>query len=101
MDVPKSLGDILQSLEDIRKSFRKARKWLPVSIFREQIIQIRGGEAAGKAFLAQHVGNRLRLALLQFPDFFLDGAGRDEAVGVHGLRLADAMRTVNGLRLDR
>ena len=61
------------------------------SVFREQIFQIRRGEAAGETFFAQHVGNCLRLALLQFPDFFLDRAGRDEPVGVYGLRLADAV----------
>jgi len=32
-------------------------------------IQVRGRKAAGEAFLAQHVGNRLRLALLQFQIF--------------------------------
>ena len=64
---------------------------LPASILREQIFQIRRREDAGKAFLAQHVGDGLCLALLQFPDFFLDGAGRDEAIGVHRLRLADAV----------
>src|ERR1035438_2364911 len=71
------------------------------SIFREQIVQIRHRKAAGEALLAEHVGDRLRLALLQFPDFFLDRAGRDEAVGVHGLRLANAVRAVNRLRLHR
>src|ERR1700690_3000015 len=70
------------------------------SIFREKILQIRGREAAGEAFLAEHVGDGLRLVLLQFPDFFLDRAGRNQPVGVDGLRLADAMRTVDGLRLD-
>ena len=71
------------------------------SILREQILQIRRREAARETFLAQHVGDRLRLALLQFPNFFLDRAGRNEPVGVYGLRLADAMRTVNRLRLHR
>src|SRR5438046_2520320 len=71
------------------------------SVLREQVIQIRLREAAGEAFLAQHVADRLRLALLEFPDFFLHRARRDEAVGVHRLRLADAVGAVNGLRLHR
>ena len=39
-------------------------------------------------------------ALLQFPDFFLDRAGRDQPVGVHGLGLANAVRAIDGLRFD-
>jgi hypothetical protein len=34
----------------------------------------------------------LRLALLEFPDFFLDGPGGDEPVGIHRLGLADPVR---------
>jgi hypothetical protein len=39
-------------------------------------------------------------ALLEFPDFFLDGAWGDEAVGVDGAGLADAMGAVDGLGFD-
>jgi hypothetical protein len=63
----------------------------PLLIFRKQIFQIRRRQAAGKSFFTEDIGNGLRLALLQFPDFFLDGAGRDQAVGIHGLRLANTM----------
>jgi hypothetical protein len=60
-------------------------------LFREQIFQIRRRKAAGETFLAQHVGNGLRLVLLQFPDFFLNGSGCNQPVGVDGLRLADTV----------
>jgi len=40
------------------------------------------------------------LRCLQLPDLLLDGAGGDEAVGVDGAGLADAMSAVNGLRFD-
>lgn len=60
-------------------------------ILREQIFQIRRRQAAGKAFLAEDVGDGLRFALLQFPNLFFDSARRDEPIGVHGLGLANAM----------
>ena len=72
----------------------------PRSLLREQIFQFRLREAAGEAFFAQHVSDGFGLALLQFPNFFLHRAGRDEAVCVDGLCLAHAMRAVNSLRLD-
>src|ERR1039458_3774786 len=66
---------------------------LEYSILREQILQIRLGQAAREAFLAEHVGNRLRFALLQLPELLFHGAGRDQAVGIDGLGLAgEAMR---------
>jgi hypothetical protein len=42
----------------------------------------------------------LGFALLEVPDFFFDGAGRDEAVSVDGAGLADAVGAVDGLRFD-
>jgi len=58
-----------------RRGKRRRGTALQSSVFREEIFQIRRGEAAGEAFFAQHVGNRLCFALLQFPDFFLHRAG--------------------------
>ena len=44
------------------------------SVLGEEVFQVGLGEAAGEAFFTQHVGDCLSLALLQFPDFFFDGA---------------------------
>ena len=44
-------------------------------ILREQVFQVRLGEAAGEAFLAEHIGDGLGLALLQLPDLVFHGAG--------------------------
>src|SRR5439155_25566181 len=70
------------------------------SVLGKQILQIRLRQTAREAFFAQHVGNRLSLALLQFPDLFLDRSWRNQPVGVDGLGLADAMRAINGLGFD-
>src|SRR5256885_17071982 len=70
------------------------------SIFRKQIFEINLGEAAGEAFFAEDVGDGLRFALLEVPNFFFDGAGRDEPIGGDVLRLADAVRAIDGLRFD-
>src|SRR5205814_10592463 len=71
-----------------------------LSILREEVLEVVLGQAAGEAFLAQHVTNGLRLALLEFPDFLLNGSGGDEPIGVDGASLADAMGAVYGLRFD-
>ena len=73
----------------------------PGSVLGEEVFEVGLGEAAGEAFLAEDVRDGLGFALLQVPDFLLDGAGGDEAVGVDGAGLADAMGAVNGLRLRR
>src|SRR5207247_9868878 len=67
---------------------------------REQVFQIVLGQAARETFLAQHVADGLGLALLEFPDFFLDGSRGDESVGIDGAGLADAMRAIDGLGFD-
>ena len=54
-------------------------------------------KALGEAFLAQNVGDGLGLALLKFPDFFLDGARGDKAVGIDGAGLTNTMGTINRL----
>ena len=66
-------------------------------IFCKQVFEVAFREAAGEAFFAEDIGDGLRLGLLQFPDLLLDGAGRDEAVSVDGLGLANPMRAVDGL----
>src|SRR5271156_2295917 len=66
----------------------------------EQVIEIGLAEAAGEALLAEHVLRELRLALLQAPDFFLDRALGDKAIGDDGAILPDAVRAVDRLRLD-
>jgi hypothetical protein len=48
---------------------------LSPSILREQILQVALRQAARKALFPEHVGDRLRFALLQLPDLFLHGAG--------------------------
>src|SRR5439155_8995741 len=70
------------------------------SLLREQVFQIVLGQAARETFLAQHVADGLGLALLEFPDFFLDGSRADESVGIDGAGLADAMRAIDGLGFD-
>lgn len=66
-------------------------------VFREQIFQIGLREILREALFAENVGNGLGFALLEVPDFFFDGAGSDQAVGVHRLGLADTMRAVDRL----
>src|SRR5260221_4267681 len=70
-------------------------------ILAEQVFQVGLGKAAGEAFFAEHVGDGLGFALLQFPNFFLDGAGGDQPVGVDRAGLADAMVAVDGLGFHR
>src|SRR5690349_5526537 len=69
-----------------------------VLILRKQIFQIRLGQTARKTFFAEHVRNRLRLALLQLPNLFFHRSRRNQSISVDGLRLADAMRAIDGLR---
>src|SRR3989442_1603097 len=71
------------------------------SILREQLVQIVLRQTAGEAFFTQHVADGLRLALLQFPDLFLDRARSDEPVGVHRAGLTDAMQRSGNCRSAR
>ena len=70
------------------------------SIFREQVLEIVLRQALREPLLPEHVGDGLRLALLEFPNLFFNRSGRDEPVGIDGARLADAVRAVDGLGLD-
>ena len=70
-------------------------------IFREKIFQIDLRKVPGKSLFAKHVGNGLRFALLQIPNFFFNGAGRNQAIRIHGAGLPNAMRTINRLRFHR
>jgi hypothetical protein len=38
---------------------------------------------------------------LEFEDLFLDCVARYESIGEDAIRLADAVRAINGLRFDR
>jgi len=57
-------------------------------------------EDAGEGFFLHHGIGEGGFVLLQGQDFLLHGVGGDEAVGDDGLGLADAVRAVDGLRLD-
>ena len=46
-------------------------------ILRKQVFQVGLGQASRETFLAQHVSDRLRFALLEVPDLFFDGARCD------------------------
>src|SRR5437762_3173386 len=70
------------------------------SVLTEEVFQVGLGETASKTFFTKDIGDCLRLTLLQVPDFLLDGAGRDQAVSGYIAGLADAVRTVDCLRLD-
>src|SRR5439155_24261802 len=68
------------------------------SILRGEVFEVVLGQAASKTFLAQHVTDGLRVALLEFPDFLLYGYGSDEPIGVYGAGLVDARGAVEDLR---
>ena len=61
------------------------------SIFREQVFQIGLGEISGETLFAEDVGNGLGFALLEVEDFFFDGAGCDQFVGIDCACLTDSM----------
>src|ERR1051326_5056158 len=69
-------------------------------IFAKEVFQIRLGQAVSKPFLAQHVRDGLGFPLLEFPDLFLNRSRRNQAVGIDSARLANAVRTVDGLSFD-
>jgi hypothetical protein len=68
------------------------------SIFREQVFQIRRGEAAGETLLAQHVSNRLRLhrrVLPRIVQHHVTGVGEIQT----GSRRAQTQQKYAGLRV--
>src|SRR5688500_9386796 len=67
-------------------------------LFRKQIFQVALRKAPRESFLAQHVGDRLRLALLQLPNLLLHCPRCNQPIRVDRPSLSDAMRSVDGLR---
>ena len=57
-------------------------------LFGEEVFEVGLGETLGKTFFAEDVGDGLRFALLQFPDFLLHGSRGDEAIGIDRSGLA-------------
>ena len=70
------------------------------SVLGKKVVQVFARKVAGKSLFAQNVRDGLGLALLQLPNLLLDRAGSDQAIGVDGVRLADAMGAVDGLGFD-
>src|ERR1043165_4592249 len=67
----------------------------------EQRQQIFGGEATGDIGAVEHAGDQRALVAVHAHDLLLDGAAHDQAIHRHRLGLADAVRPIGRLVLDR
>ena len=56
-------------------------------------------ENFGQGFFLYDFGGESRFFFLQSPDFFFDRIFCDQAVGVHGIDLADTVSAIDGLGL--
>ena len=66
----------------------------------EDELEIVDTEVGSKAFIAKHIGDELRLLVLEDADFLFYGISSKQAVGDNLILLADAVRAVDGLVLD-